>query len=128
MYTLRDPSFTYQACNAADVRRPRTPHHSLDPRWVANLAQTMCRDDDNRRAITNLVRDAVGHVGDGPALYERFSELVVCGRIVLREVMPPDVYPLSDPARSRAQTKCGVAPEGATPHRTASIGLPTLRV
>ncbi|MEM7156929.1 MAG: hypothetical protein AAF799_29025 [Myxococcota bacterium] len=98
MYTLRDSPYTYQACHAADVRRPRMSYRSLDPRWAVSLARSMCRDDDNRLAIESLVKDAVGHVGRGADLHERFSELVICGRIVLNEVMPPDVYPLSDPA------------------------------
>jgi hypothetical protein len=97
MYTLRDSLFTYEACLPADVRRPRLTPDRFDPQWVQDLARSLCHDEANLRIITELVLTATGRAAVGPVLHERFAELVTCGRLVLREVAAPDVYPLPDP-------------------------------
>ena len=97
MHTLRDPLFTYEICLPEDVRRPRFMLQRLDPRWLVELARTLSRDEENLRIITAMVQAATGRAASGPVLHERFAELVACGRLVLRELAPPDVYPLPDP-------------------------------
>jgi len=99
MHLLRDSLFTFEACLPADVRRPRMAPERFDPQWVTDLARALCRDDANLRIITELVHAATGRATEGPALHERFAELVTCGRVLLRELAAPDVYPLPDPRR-----------------------------
>jgi hypothetical protein len=97
MDILRDPLFTYEVCQPGDLRRPRPTFERLDQRWVVDLARSLCHDDANLRVVTRLVRDAGGCAVEGPLLYERFAELVACGRLVLRELSAPECYPLPDP-------------------------------
>lgn len=97
MYTLRDSLFTYEACLPADVRRPRMTPERFDPRWVQDLARLLCHDEANLRIIGELVHAATGRAAAGTVLHERFAELVACGRLLLREISAPDVYPLPDP-------------------------------
>lgn len=86
-----------QVGHAADFRRPRMTLHQPEFPRVLDLARSLCRDEANARTITALVQDATGRAASGPVLYERFAELVACGRLVLRELAPPDAYPLPDP-------------------------------
>src|SRR5690606_6199375 len=97
MYALRDSQFTYEICPAADIRRPRMMAHRSELPWVLDLARALCRDEANARIIAALVHDATGRDAVGSVLPERFAELVACGRLVLRELAPPDAYPLPDP-------------------------------
>ena len=97
MPTLRDMFSTYEVCLAADVRRPRLAFERFDPRWLASLARTLCRDDASLRVIRQLVHDAVGLPTADVDLPERFADLVACGRLVLRELATSDAYPLPDP-------------------------------
>lgn len=97
MYTLRDCSCSYEVCPAADLRRPPTMPYGLDPQWVLDLARTLGRDEANLRVITELVESATGRAASGAVVYERFAELIVRGRLVLRERVSPQAYPLPDP-------------------------------
>lgn len=97
MHTLRDALFTFEACLPADVRRPRMRLERFDPQWTLDVVRTLSRDEANRRILAALVEEATGRVLEGAVLAERFAELVVCGRILLREVEALDVYPLPDP-------------------------------
>lgn len=107
MYMLRDTLFTYEVCHAADIRRPRMMLDRPDHGRILDLAQALGRDDANLRVITELVRTATGRMATGPLVHERFADLVSCGRLVLREVFPADVYPLTDPY---AQAPTPIAP------------------
>lgn len=98
---LRDVLFTYEACLPADVRRPRLSLERLDGQWVHDLARSLARDEANRRTMAALVEDVTGREPVGALMPERFAELVVCGRLLLREVTSPDVYPLPDPCRDQ---------------------------
>jgi len=97
MYMLRDTLFTYEVCLAADIRRPRMMLDRPDYKRTLDLARALGRDDANLRVITELVRSAKGRGVSGAVVYERFADLVSCGRLVLREISAPDAYPLTDP-------------------------------
>jgi hypothetical protein len=98
MHLLRDPLFTFEACLPAAVRRPRMSLERFDAQWTLDVVRSLGRDEANLRIISALVEEATGRTMEGRVLVERFAELVVCGRILLREAMPPDVYPLPDPS------------------------------
>lgn len=98
MHMLRDPLFTFEACLPGDVRRPRARLERFDPQWTLDVVRSLCREEANRRIVATLVEEATGRAMEGSALTERFAELVVCGRILLREVEALDVYPLPDPS------------------------------
>lgn len=98
MYMLRDPLFTFEACLPADVRRPRMSLERFDTQWTLDVVRSLGRDEANLRILGALVEEATGRTLEGKVLIERFAELVVCGRILLREAMAPDVYPLPDPS------------------------------
>lgn len=97
MYMLRDPLFAFEACLPADLRRPRVRLDRFDPQWTLDVVRSLCRDEANRRIVGALVEEATGRTMEGAVLVERFAELVVCGRILLREVEALDAYPLPDP-------------------------------
>ena len=97
LYTLRDPLGTYEVGLAADMRRPRLSMQRFDQDWLVSLARSLCRDDANERIVAGLVERSTGRAATGTVLLERFAELVVHGRLVLREVAVPDAYPLPDP-------------------------------
>ncbi len=101
VHVLRDALFTYEACHPADVRRPRMSLERLDERWIGDLARALCREEGNRQIVAELVQEATGRAPEGAGLYERFAELVACGRLLLREAAAPDVYPLPDPRREQ---------------------------
>jgi len=103
MYRLRDTLFTYEVCLAADIRRPRMTLDRPDYGLTLDLARALGREDANLRIMTDLVRSATGRTGSGAIVYERFADLVCCGRLVLREVLAPDVYPLTDPYADRPE-------------------------
>jgi len=103
MYMLRDTLFTYEVCLAADMRRPRMMLDRPDYGRTLDLARTLGHDDANLRIMTDLVRSATGRTGSGVIVYERFADLVCCGRLVLREVSAPDAYPLTDPYADRPE-------------------------
>lgn len=140
MPTLRDELFTYEACLPADVRRPRPSLERLDVQWIHDIARALARDEANLRTMAALVEAATGRVLEGPLVPERFAELVACGRVLLRELAAPDVYPLPDPRREqRALTELAREEprerEQAEPARTwisvelvHAAGLPTEQV
>ncbi len=97
LYILRDLLGTYKVGLATDVRRPRLATQRFDQSWLVVLARSLCRDDSNKRIISSLVERSTGRVATGGPLHERFAELVVSGRLVLREAEVPDAYPLPDP-------------------------------
>jgi hypothetical protein len=97
MHMLRDALFTFEACLPADVRRPRMRLERFDAQWTLDVVRSLGRDEANLRILGALVEEATGRTLEGKVLTERFAELVVCGRILLREVEALDVYPLPDP-------------------------------
>jgi len=103
MHRLRDHLFTYEVCDAVDIRRPRLALDRPDYRRTLDLVRILGRDDANLRIITELVRSATGRTGSGAIVYERFADLVCCGRLVFREVSAPDAYPLTDPYADRPE-------------------------
>ncbi len=111
MYILRGQDCSYQICNADDVRRPRSSPHRLDQRYLVGLARSLCSDEANHRLITELVHNAMGRAASSATLYERFALLVTRERLVLREISPPDAYPLPDPNRVQPISLAELSPD-----------------
>lgn len=121
MYTLRDPICTYRAFVAGRLRRPAAFNlYGIDSWTARNLARTLGRNEANMRVMARLVDDVVGRPPPKGRALELFMDLVVSGRIVLREDLT-DAYPLADPVAQASMALAEIAgdhPSDDTPRRT----------